>query len=71
MACEALRIMTSGKTPSRSLGYKVLYNIDRNAAYDLKEALTPYKVGEVLREQFKEWQNLLDEEYDEKVERLY
>jgi hypothetical protein len=67
MACEALRIMTSGKTPSRSLGYKVLYNIDRNAAYDLKEALTPYKVGEVLRQDLMNWQNLSDKEYEEKV----
>ena len=67
MACEALRIMTADKKPSRSLGYKVLYNIDRDAAYDLKDADSPYKVGEVLREDLKSWQDLDDQAYREKV----
>ena len=67
MACEALRIMTAGKTPSRSLGYKVLYNIDKEAAYDLRDADSPFKVGEVIREQLKEWQNLSEEEYAKKA----
>ena len=68
MACEALRIMTNGQTPSQSLGYKVLYNIDREAAYDLREADTPYKVGEVLCEDLKRWQNLSASEFAEKVD---
>ncbi len=68
MACEALRILTAGKAPSRSLGYKVLYNIDKEAAYDLRDADSPFKVGEVMREQLKEWQNLPDEEYAKKAE---
>ena len=67
MACEALRIMTSGQQPTRSLGYKVLYNIDRNAAYDLRSADTPLKVGEILREQLKEWQRLEDAEFAERI----
>ena len=67
MACEALRIMTSGHKPTRSLGYKVLYNVDRDTAFDLREANTPQLVGEVLREQLKEWQNLDDDEYSRKV----
>ena len=67
MACEALRIMTHGHKPTRSLGYKVLYNIDREAAYDLRDADTPFKVGEVLCEELKEWQDLDDKEYAEKV----
>ena len=62
MACEALRIMTAGKKPTRSQGYKVLYNIDRDAAFDLRDANTPYKVGEVLCEDLKKWQNLPDKE---------
>ncbi|MBR1548223.1 MAG: protein kinase [Prevotella sp.] len=65
MACEALRIMTQGKKPTRSLGYKVLYNVDRNAAYDLREADTPEKVGAVLNEQLKEWQKLDAKEFEE------
>ncbi len=67
MACEALRIMTSGQKPSRSLGYKVLYNIDREAAYDLRSADTPYKVGELLCEQLKEWQSLDETAFAEQV----
>ncbi len=65
MACEALRIMTNNKVPSRSLGYKVLYNLDREAAYDLREADTPHKVGEVLREDLKAWQNMRDDEFNQ------
>jgi len=67
MACEALRIMTANKKPSRSLGYKVLYNMDRDAAFDLREADTPQKVGEVLCEDLKSWQNLSEEEFVEKA----
>jgi serine/threonine protein kinase len=68
MACEALRIMTQGQKPSRSLGYKVLYNIDRDAAFDLRDADTPFKVGEILCEQLKSWQQLTDEEFAEKID---
>jgi serine/threonine protein kinase len=67
MACEALRIMTNGQTASYSLGYKVLYNIDRDAAYDLRNSDSPYKVGEVLCEQLKEWQSLDDQAFAEKA----
>jgi serine/threonine protein kinase len=67
MACEALRIMTQGQKPSRSLGYKVLYNIDREAAYDLKDADSPYKVGEVFRQQLIDWQPLDEKEFAERI----
>jgi len=67
MACEALRIMTHGQAASKSLGYKVLYNIDREAAYDLRGADSPYKVGELFCEQLKEWQSLSDEEFAAQV----
>ncbi len=63
MACESLRIMTNGQKPSRSLGYKVLYNIDRDTAFDLRNANTPLKVGEVLCEQMKSWQQLGEKEF--------
>ena len=68
MACEALRIMTNGQKPTRSLGYKVLYNIDREAAFDLRDADTPYKVGEILCNQMKSWQRLSDQEFAEKID---
>jgi len=67
MACEALRIMTINKTPTRSLGYKVLYNINRDTAYDLRGADSPYKVGLVLNEDLKAWQNLDEETFRQKI----
>ena len=67
MACEALRIMTENQQPSRSLGYKVLYNLDREAAYDLREADNPYKVGEILREELRNWQTLTAQEFEEQI----
>lgn len=67
MACEALRIMTQGHTPSRSLGYRVLYNLDREAAYDLREADTPYKVGEIMRDDLMSWQQLDQQEFAKQV----
>ena len=63
MACEALRILTQGQKPSRSLGYRVLYNIDREVAYDLQDADTPYKVGEILCQQMIEWESLSEKEF--------
>ena len=67
MACEALRIMTQDQKPSRSLAYKVLYNLDREAAFDLREADTPYKVGEVMARQLIDWQAIEDDVFTEKV----
>lgn len=49
MACESLRILTKGQPYSDTLAYKVLYNLDRNAAYDLVDANTPEKVGQLLK----------------------
>ena len=53
MACESLRIMTKGQPFSMTLAYKVLYNMDRDAAYDLRSADTPEKVGYLLKERLK------------------
>ena len=67
MACESLRILTDGQEYSKHLAYKVLYNIDKSAAYDLKDAHTPEAVGELLSEKLLEWQNLSDEDFADKV----
>lgn len=67
MACESMRIMTEGQPYSRELAYKVLYNIDKTAAYDLREADTPEKVGEVLREHLIQWQHLDEAEFTERM----
>lgn len=50
VACESLRILIQNQPFSMTLAYKVLYNMDRTAAYDLREAHTPAAVGEVLSE---------------------
>ena len=67
MACEALRIMTKGQTPSRTLGYKVLYNIDRSAAYDLQEAITPERIGQLLADILVKEQNSSAQELAEQT----
>ncbi len=71
MACEALRIMTQGQKSTRSLGYKVLYNICRDAAYDLREANTPYKVGEIMAQQLMDWQQLDEASFLERIKDYY
>ena len=63
MACESLRIMTEGKEYSKTLAYKVLYNVDRTTAFDLRGANTPAKVGALLAEKLKQWQSVSDEEF--------
>jgi hypothetical protein len=63
--------MTQDQQPSKSLAYKVLYNIDREAAYDLRNADSPYKVGEVLREQLMEWQQLDEKAFEERISDYY
>lgn len=67
MACESLRIMIQDQKPTRSLAYKVLYNLDREAAYDLREAETPYQVGEVMARQLIGWQSLDDTSFAEMI----
>ena len=68
MACESLRILTQGQPFSMPLAYKVLYNLDREAAYDLKFAHTPIGVGDLLRDRLKNAQYLSDEELSKEME---
>lgn len=67
LACESLKILTDGKDHSRQLAYKVFYNIDRDAAYDLKEASTPKEIGDLLSEKLCQWQSLNDDEFADKI----
>ncbi|MBQ8712908.1 MAG: protein kinase [Prevotella sp.] len=67
MACEGLRIMTQGQKHSSALAYKVLYNIDRNAAYDLRSADTPEKVGRLLAERLKNAEHLNAEDFQREM----
>ena len=61
MACESMRILTQGKTYSETLAYKVLYNLDREAGYDLRSAFTPLQIGEQICERLKGVEHLDDE----------
>ena len=67
MACESLRIMTQGQKHSEVLAYKVLYNIDRNAAYDLRLADTPDKVGKLLAERLRSSEHLNAEDFEREM----
>jgi serine/threonine protein kinase len=67
MACEAMRIMTENATYSRSFAYKVLYNLDRDAAFDLKEANSIDAVGELMNLRLQECQNLNSKEFAERM----
>ena len=67
MACESLRIMTQGQRYSDSLAYKVLYNLDRNAAYDLREANTPEQVGRQLAERLKNAEHLSNDDFQREM----
>jgi hypothetical protein len=63
MACESLKILTQDQPYSRQLAYKVLYNMDRGVAYDLREAHTPAKIGELLSHQLMQAEHMPDEEF--------
>jgi len=67
MACESLRILTQGQPYSEALAYKVLYNLDRDAAYDLKRAFTPTQIGETLKERLKGAEHLDDQTFAEEM----
>ena len=64
MACESLRIMTQDQAYSDTLAYKVLYNLDREAAYDLQSAYTPEQVGQLLVERLKKAEHFSDKEFE-------
>ena len=70
MACESLRILTKNQPYSESLAYKVLYNLDREAGYDLKSAFTPLQIGEQLNERLKNAQHLSDKAFAEEMKDL-
>lgn len=68
MACESLRIMTKDQPFSMTLAYKVLYNLDRKAAYDLRSADTPEKVGLLLKERLKNSEHMSIEDFSQEME---
>ncbi|MBQ9356690.1 MAG: protein kinase [Prevotella sp.] len=67
MACESLRILTQGQPFSHQLAYKVLYNLDRTAAYDLRDASTPEGIGMLLSNQLMQTEHLTPEEFADQM----
>lgn len=63
MACESLRILTQGQKYSRQLAYKVLYNLDRDAAFDLRDAHDPEQVGELLSQKLMHTEHISDDDF--------
>lgn len=65
MACESLRILTQEQPYSKALAYKVLYNMDRKAAYDLRKANSPEGVGELMAHELMQVEHMTEEELAE------
>ena len=63
--CEKVRLLTEKQPFSMSLAYKVLYSIEPFAAYDLKEATTPEKIGALLVHELIKCQRMSEEELAE------
>jgi serine/threonine protein kinase len=68
MACESLRILSKGNPYSQALAYKVLYNMDRTAAYDLREADTQERLGEYLAHRLQQLQHINAEDFAHDME---
>lgn len=67
MAAEALRIMTHDQPFSRTLAYKVLYNLDRKAAFDLNDATTPKAVGKLIARELQKAEHIDDATLEEQM----
>lgn len=67
MAAEALRILTHDQPYSKTLAYKVLYNLDRQAAFDLNDASTPQAIGRLLDRELQQAEHLDEQAMAEKM----
>lgn len=62
--CESVKFITEhAHTDTRTLGYIVLYNTDRNCGFDLKEATTLTRVAAIMAQRIVECQELDDEAF--------
>lgn len=66
--CESIHLLIENQEYSKTLAYKVLYNLDKGAAYDLCEADTPEKVGDLLCDIMKRCQHVSEEEFARQIE---
>lgn len=65
--CEAVRQLTLNQEYSKALAYKILYKIEPDTAYDLKEADTPEKIGTLLAYELVKVQRLPENEVKEQL----
>lgn len=63
MAAELVKIMTKDVQSSKLLACKVLYNLDRAAAYNFHGADKPEAVGKLLRNELMKWQTADEEQF--------
>lgn len=64
---ESLKLLIHGKTPSRDLAYKALYNLSKDTAYDLRDADDPALIGTQLMERLFDLQYANDKERMQKL----
>lgn len=62
VACESLRTLIQNQPFSMSLAYKVLYNMDREAPYDLRHADTPKAVGQLISDQLMQLEHMTNDD---------
>lgn len=68
IVCESVRYLTENQEYSKTLAYKVLYNLDKTTAYDLREANTPEKVGEMWCELMKNSQHTDEDTFRQSID---
>ena len=67
MACEQLRILTMDQPYSETLAYKVLYNLDREAGYDLRNACTAEEIGEHISERMMQLEHMPEADFEKSM----
>ncbi len=67
--CESTRVLCEQqRMPTRTRAYTILYNIDRTAAFDLREANSEMQVAGLLAKQLQQCQHLGNESFTEALE---
>ncbi len=61
--CEEIRLITEKKTYNKTLAYNVLYHLNRNCGYDLKDADTSEKIAILLSKDLQKLQDKSDVDF--------
>lgn len=65
--CEEIRLLTEKKKYTKTLAYNVLYHLDRECGYDLKEAKTPKEIAELIAEDLQRLQSCSEEDFEKVI----